>query len=473
MLSRWRSQDELPEDRYGFNECGSKDSEVDSEFVVRHLVSERIPGPGPYSFQFWEGEFDCARCLLGKAWKDELQVGVLSATLVPRAKGICIHSMCDAVSEELYEVGCQLLDENGRCSTELKRALRNDKERIKAVNKGGLLHVNEVHLLPNTRGQDLGLAFVLALFNHLGARWELAATCPVPCDWGDQLEEGERPGTSESAKIVVCEHFAGIGFTQLVAHDNVWILERSCVPEKPYQKASRWRAVVPQELSHLCWIVKEKGVVQPVAERIVNYLASKPSLPIPSPAALIGIEKEMADAIHDGELRRVRELGLMVDLNNMRACHRAAASQHSSVLTALLEMKAAVDTVDEAGITPLHIAASALNAEGIRILLDAHADVSTCCLSGRTPLDLVENAIAGRKKFLKAFGLESRPLGPAQREVQENMKRCQKLLKEASALIRERAPKRQKLVINKPAAKRHKLSMNKPSAKRRRRGQEA
>ena len=58
-------------------------------------------------------------------------------------------------------------NDDGSLRAGLKKAI-GDENRIRSASVGGILHLDEVHLLRRYRGRDLGLELIFALLQYLG-----------------------------------------------------------------------------------------------------------------------------------------------------------------------------------------------------------------------------------------------------------------------------------------------------------------
>ena len=420
---------------------GDSSSDVDDAgFFPDHYFSERIPGPARYSFHFGQFHDEPLGCtlLFGKACMDGALAGKLLATLMIRKQGANVFKKCALADKMFLRIAAEVMDEQEKCSPLMREALQNDKQRMEAVDKGNLLIVDKVQLLHSHRGQDLGLSLLLALFKYCGSRWELAVTAPAP------LEDNSTMNLRQ-AELAVCAHFARVGFEQVGFGTFAWFLERRRVPSKPFGKNYFWRAVPPQELSHLCWVINEKHIPNQIAERILVYLP-KASTFMEDPI-LVGIEKQVEQAIEAGNLRRVEKLGAGVCLNKMRACHLAVEWRQPRALGKLLDMKAEVSFKDPNGATPLHAAAEQFDVKAIRILLNAKANVAACDTGGRTPVETCQRSFTDDVIMRKAEAWDAVLLdGP------EVYKTCSKLLENATRRSLKSESMRPKKIAKKPAA---------------------
>ena len=242
MLGRYLAPDVLPKpEEYGFeNEEGA------SSPISRAMYKS---SSGEFSFEFSEVDNDLGSdfaLLYGKmvSISDNVTVGRLCGDLVNRCSRD-FFDMCDDRSQQLMDLAQFVANADGTLRQPLRTEIK-DAARIKAAGKGGLLFLDEVHLLPAYRGRDLSLEFVLALLRHLRGRWTLAMSMVVPWDHADQQRDevgrgGAFKRTAEE-RTRLCRHFARLGLRQVGSSapsgHHYWYLERSQLPEQPLPRGA-------------------------------------------------------------------------------------------------------------------------------------------------------------------------------------------------------------------------------------------
>jgi len=235
-MQRYRTSDALPEEATGFEnwmqrqdeELSDEGEEEESNGMSR---SQPYPSPtGEFNFEFFRWEQDDSPGLdqiYGKMTcaADGTIVAVLSADLVERF-GDSIYGVCDDRSSELINLARFLVNDDGTLRKALKNVIK-DPSRIAAAGSGGLLFLDEVHVLRARRGRDLSLDLTLELLRWLDGEWTLAVSHVVPWDHSDQ--ERESAPRTDAERISLCRHFARLGFQQ-VGRNTSWFLESSRLP---------------------------------------------------------------------------------------------------------------------------------------------------------------------------------------------------------------------------------------------------
>ena len=212
-----RNADHLPSEGYGFDDDNDDDDDDDRDHYDNRTKTGNIPSTsGAFYFIFHEADNESEYCRLiyGEMYHGTTteKVGVLSADLVKRSKR-GLYSVCDERSDELLQWARFACKDNGT----LKPAIRNaigDAARVKAANKGGLLFLDELHILRSHRGTDLMFEFLDGLFGYLGVRWTLAVATIVPYDFCDSRLalgfDNEPAKRTDAERIRLCRHFARI-----------------------------------------------------------------------------------------------------------------------------------------------------------------------------------------------------------------------------------------------------------------------
>jgi hypothetical protein len=393
MFGRYRTPDELPREGYGFgvggrsddmdnedgeNEDYENDDDENEDENSKTIKSGSIPSStGEFHFIFHETDYDLPNfaLLYGKmihtATKET--VGVISADLLlKRRKGL--YRVCDDRSAALINVARSIINDDGSLRAIMKQAI-GDENRARAAAVGGLLHLDEVHILQRYRGRDLGLELIFALLRYLGDRWSLMVTTVAPWDHQDQQREC-RKERSDAERTRLYRYFARVGLIQL--NTEYWYVERDQLPLAP----------LPTDA------VASLDVLLPVNE--------------PPPKELSEVDKKLSSAAERASMtpssngtygevaaHEIKEL-LKAGANVEKACalhHAVAASLYPENWTTLgieaLFKYANVDVnhVDENGHTALHIAANARSEASCRALLERGADPNLRDLDGCTPLD--------------------------------------------------------------------------------------
>ena len=158
---------------------------------------------------------------------DQTVVAVINAQLLKRSSRGGLYAVADDESDELIQFVRFFCNDNGQLRKGLREAIE-DPARVKAAGRGGLLFLDEVHVLRSCRGQDFSLELVHAMLRHLGDRWSLCGTYLVPYGFEDQYDTAQQEGderTTTSARASAAT--ARLGLTQV--SDSYWFLERrSC-----------------------------------------------------------------------------------------------------------------------------------------------------------------------------------------------------------------------------------------------------
>lgn len=384
MLRRYQSADVLPEEGLGFEREEDEGEEFDEGAQFCFERSGLIPSAtGEFNFEFMESCADYGASLAvlyGKMTSaaDGTLVGVLSGDLVDRDihMGSGILSVCDARSAELIDLARSLIKDDGSLRPFLKHAI-GDAQRIAAAGSGGLLFLEEVHILRSYRGRDLSLQFVDALLRFLArepSRWSLLITTVVPYDFEDQKRRRLRqPPAPSAARIPLCRQFARLGLQQ-VGRFNAWYLEQSQMPSQP-----RTRAEVA-DLS--VWVAPDPDPEIELDAKLI--------------AAIHGVTKGYPFAhistilVHGGSAR----------IQATCALHHAVYAARIEVATAervcrmLLRANADINQKDVGGRTPLHVLAKLPVSLGspraiqfLGFLLEHGADPLALTPEGATPLD--------------------------------------------------------------------------------------
>ena len=174
MFGRYLKPDELPREGYGFGVGGRSDdmenedddNEDDDNEDEKKIKSGKIPSStGEFHYIFQESDYDLPNfaLLYGKMIHTATMetVGVISADLLlKRRKGL--YRVCDDRSQALIDVARCIINDDGSLRAGMKQAI-GDEHRARAAAVGGLLHLDEVHILQRYRGRDLGLELIFAL----------------------------------------------------------------------------------------------------------------------------------------------------------------------------------------------------------------------------------------------------------------------------------------------------------------------
>eukprot|EP00899_Mesostigma_viride_P012476 jgi/Mesvir1/21229/Mv06665-RA.1 len=376
---------ELPESNYNDWERlsrGADGSEVDGyddsddsepcegEAIVR----------GDKTFTFYEGEGESYSSITHwymSVRQGEQRIAVMEGTLVLRGPGSNFFAACDSVSQELQEVCVTCCGPDGKLRGSLVKQIRN-RQRVAEAGRGGFLHIDEVHVVPEMRGRDVTLEMLRVLFDHLDGRWSLAVLAPAP--WGPDDRGFRRVDPQVDLKVQkLARMFSRIGFQQ-VGKSPYFFLESCQVPPANLSKA----AVTSTRPFH--------------------------SELEPARAEPTELELKFIDNLNDmDELIRLKEAG--VDPNACHALHYAVANKHdSATILALLQLGARINQPDPQSLTPLHIAAgTSASPETIRLLLSQGADKTAKDSEGRTPFGCFKAAKQSTKDFMVTFGI--RPKG--------------------------------------------------------------
>ena len=381
MLDRYRNgPDELPHEGYGFEEDEEDDDAYSSNKIFK---SDIIPSStGEFHFAFYEVDYDLPNfaLLYGKMIHTATneRVGVISADLLLKRR-TGLYRVCDDRSQELIDLARCIINDDGSLRSGMKAAI-GDETCARAAAVGGLLHLDEVHILRRYRGRDLGLELIFALLRYLGGRWSLLVSTVAPWDHQDQqggFDERRRQERSDDERTRLYRHFARVGMAQL--NTEYWYVERGQLPPSPLPKDAvasldvllPAKELPPKELSEV--------------DQKLARAAERASLKSDGFGGQKG--EEAAE-----EIKELLKAGASVE----KACalqFAVAGSQYPENWTPLavetLFKCASIDVnhADENGHTALHIAANARSVEGCRVLLERGADPLLKDLGGGTPLD--------------------------------------------------------------------------------------
>lgn len=453
MFGRYRMPDELPREGYGFGVGGrsddmenedddNEDDDNEDENSGKNIKSGKIPSStGEFHYIFQESDYDLPNfaLLYGKMIHTATMetVGVISADLLlKRRKGL--YRVCDDRSQALIDVARCIINDDGSLRAGMKQAI-GDEHRARAAAVGGLLHLDEVHILQRYRGRDLGLELIFALLHYLGGRWSLMVTTVAP--WDHQDQQGERrKERSDAERTRLYRYFARVGFIQL--NTEYWYVVRDQLPPAPLPTGA----------------VASLDVLLPVNE--------------PPPKEMSEIDKKLSSAAERASMtpslngtygevaaHEIKEL-LKAGANVEKACalhHAVAASLYPTDWTTLgieaLFKSANVDVnhADEHGRTALHIAANARSEASCRALLERGADPLFRDLNGCTPFDTNTAANTADVQSMIDFEASRAPLRVVVREsaASEQSRRnkpASMLLQRATAARRSQHEARKMLV---------------------------
>ena len=452
MLGRYLKPDELPREGYGFgvggrsddmeNEDDDNEDDDNEDENSGKIKSGKIPSStGEFHYIFQESDYDLPNfaLLYGKMIHTATMetVGVISADLLlKRRKGL--YRVCDDRSQALIDVARCIINDDGSLRAGMKQAI-GDEHRARAAAVGGLLHLDEVHILQRYRGRDLGLELIFALLRYLGCRWSLMVTTVAP--WDHQDQQGERrKERSDAERTRLYRYFARVGFIQL--NTEYWYVVRDQLPPAPLPTGA----------------VASLDVLLPVNE--------------PPPKEMSEIDKKLSSAAERASMtpslngtygevaaHEIKEL-LKAGANVEKACalhHAVAASLYPTDWTTLgieaLFKSANVDVnhADEHGRTALHIAANARSEASCRALLERGADPLLRDLNGCTPFDTNTAANTADVQSMIDFEASRAPLRVVVREsaASEQSRRnkpASMLLQRATAARRSQHEARKMLV---------------------------
>ena len=402
MLGRYRAPDALPDEGYGFeNEHDDEDDEDEYANPSKKRSGPIKSSSGEFSFEFFEGDYGLGpdfALLYGNmvSVADNVTVGRLCGDLVTRGGGSNYFSMCDSRSQDLIDLARVLTNSDGTLRRPLCAKIK-DAARIKAAGKGGLLFLDEVHILQSYRGRDLSLEFMFALFRYLGRRWTLAVSTVVPWDHADQQRDRAAP-RSEEEHTRLCRHFARVGLKQV--DDTHWFLERSQQPKQPLPRG----AVAALAVYH-----PAKQVERPELSELDQKLASA----VEKSSRNLGAGSDSGDV---DALAKVKE-ALKAGASIQAACalHYAVgpagvygAAWRPDALHFLIASRANIEQTDFQGMTPLHVAANARSERAVRALLEYGADplarIPHGSHSGMAPLEMHINSTAAHIQSMQDFG---------------------------------------------------------------------
>lgn len=234
MFFRFGSNaDELPRESHGFEEWLQQQQEgedVDDDIYgnfEHHVVKSAC---GEYVFEFFEsdnhehgpGRFSI---VYGKMTRvaDQTPVGVINGSLLTRSPRGGLFAIADDEGQELIDMCRCICNDNGQLRKPLRAALGARasgaalEARIKEAGSGGLLFLDEVHVLPSCRGKDLSLELAGAMLRYLGSRWTLATSVVVPYGFEDQAGPPKWESTkvrTDEERTRLCRHFARLGLSQ-------------------------------------------------------------------------------------------------------------------------------------------------------------------------------------------------------------------------------------------------------------------
>ena len=306
---------------------------------------------------------------------DQTLVAVINGALLTRSSGGGLYSLADDESQELIDLARFCCNDNGKLRKPLRAAI-NDPARVQAAGRGGLLFLDEVHVLPSFRGQNLSLELSLALFRYLDMRWSLVVSIVVPYAFEDQQRDAPLKRTAEE-RTHLCRHFARLGLKQVAdgigPHaGSYWFLESSQMTG----------ALLPRE---------------DVASLEVLLPAPQPK-PEPEPTEL---DQKLVTAVGAGTEDNLSEIAELLkagaNVEATRALHICAGLRHacslgwtSRAMAVLIAGGADVNAVDwRNGFTALHVAAGiARSVAAVGALLEHGADPLARDLNGFTPINL-------------------------------------------------------------------------------------
>ena len=220
----------LPEEGHGFGnwlaELEEGEENEENEDYNNYERSGTIESAcGEYIYEFFETDNDHGTgryaVVYGKMIRkaDQTLVAVINGELLTRSSSGGLYSLADEESQELIELARFCCNDNGSLRKPLRAAIK-DPTRVKAATRGGLLFLDEVHVLPSFRGRDLSLELSLALFRYLDTRWSLVVSVVVPYAFEDQQTDQQNKRTKQRTaeeRTQLCRHFARLGLKQ-VAH---------------------------------------------------------------------------------------------------------------------------------------------------------------------------------------------------------------------------------------------------------------
>jgi hypothetical protein len=400
MLFRFgRNPDELPTESQGFEdwieerangevEDDDADYYIHSVFggdggVVGHCgIDYRIEfcetdrGHGPEFFSMVYGK------MIRVA--DQTVVAVINAQLLTCDYG-GLYDMADDESQELIDFVRYFCNDNRRLRKPLRAAIE-DPARIKAAGRGGLLFLDEVHVLRSCRGQDLSITLVNTMLVYLEPRWSLCGTVVYPYGYEDQYDymlQKHRTERTDAERTRLGRHFARLGLKQL--NDEYWFLEASLMPPAP----------LPREA------VADLEVIQPPPE--------VPPAPEPSELdAKLKVSVELA-SLNDEYVKYQQPVKTpaqhaadIIDLLKQGANPEGVCAVHTSVASAsqvpgnwttlaldtLVAARVDVNHVDRFynGVIALHVSVDGQNFQATEALLKYGADALARCKGGFTPL---------------------------------------------------------------------------------------
>ena len=399
MLGRYSAPDQLPNEGYGF-ECD--DDEEDDEEESDDSSRKKSSGPikstsGEFTFEFFEANYDLGpnfALLYGKmvSVSDNVIVGRLCGDLVTRDQRSRFYGMCDDRSQELIDLARFCANADGSLRQPLRAKIK-DEARIRAAGKGGLLFLDEVHILPAFRGRDLALEFVLALLRYLRGRWTLAISVVVPWDHADQQEGNSATKRTDEERTRLCRHFARLGLKQV--GDTYWYLERSQLPQQPPLPRG---AVATLAVYH-----PAESVEPPKLSELNQKLATAVER-----ASYDSSSYGSADANPLDKVREALEAGASIE--ETCALHFAVGPSGSGMrwrpdaLHLLVAARADIQQVDFNGHSPLHIAANARSEPAVRALLEYGADALLgSARGGMTPQELHRSSVTAHFQSMQDF----------------------------------------------------------------------
>lgn len=213
----------LPEETQGFEEWLEEMEEDPENETGIHDSYERSgtikSACGEYIIEFFETDSDHGPGWFAQVYgrmiraADQTLVAVINGALLTRSSGGGLYSLADDESQELIDLARFCCNDNGKLRKPLRAAIK-DPARVGAAGRGGLLFLDEVHVLPSFRGQDLSLELSLALFRYLDMRWSLVVSIVVPYAFEDQQRDAPLKRTAEE-RTHLCRHFARLGLKQV------------------------------------------------------------------------------------------------------------------------------------------------------------------------------------------------------------------------------------------------------------------
>jgi len=299
------------------------------------------------------------------------------------------HDACASIDDEVHDCARVLFSSQGQPSGAIRAEVGKPLSE-----SGGFLYIEEVHLLREHRGKDIGLDFVHGLMKWLSGRWLVAVLFPA----------GSPPfGKAVDASSKLSRHFARIGFRQVGRYEpslRYWCLDAQTFSTLPIPFVSKAETVLLEVA-----FPRKAQPMSLVDQRLHDICVGSPD---------VGVQRA---APTPAEIRALIEEGGHPD--RAQALLVCAAHMDVEAAQTLLEVGAAVNNDDKHGNTPLHLAASHCAKHGslamVSLLLAHGARLDHRNADGSIPLECAKEARRSAVGFrkMKGYSIRKGPYGSA------------------------------------------------------------